>query len=127
MARELRALQRATPPWLPADARSEATLLADGFHGYQWTGPMRRAELVRDTVAQVERWQGLLNATRIPGAGAPLVHDTGGQRTKAWLALREGLLTASSFGNALGFWDAKGLLETWARARRRCAARCALG
>ncbi|KAK9817240.1 hypothetical protein WJX72_011650 [[Myrmecia] bisecta] len=42
----------------------------------------------------------------------PQQHGQGEQRTAEWRALRDGRLTASAFGNALGFWD-EGRVSLW--------------
>ncbi|KAK9819245.1 hypothetical protein WJX81_006301 [Elliptochloris bilobata] len=53
-------------------------------------------------------------AAAAAAAGAPkrAVMAEGDQRTAAWLALRETRLTASAFGNALGFWP-EGRVVLW--------------
>ena len=48
-----------------------------------------------------------------PPVGSARLVDTGGQGSPAWLSAREGLMTGSTFGNALGLRGERALSDFW--------------
>jgi len=126
-AQSLEALGRNTPPWLPRDA--PLGVLAAGFARYATLPPPQREAMVKDAAAVVERaleaWPAPARAPPAPppfkaapaaaAAGGVRMVETGGQRSQAWYQRRDTLLTASTFGNILGFWGEDRLHELWVR------------
>ena len=101
-------------------------MLAADFARYAALPPARREALVGEAAAVVARaldgWAALAprpppNAppSRPGDAPAARVLDTGGQRTQTWYQKRDALLTASTFGNILGFWGEDRLHQIWVR------------
>ncbi len=104
-------------------------MLAADFARYAALPPARREALVSEAAAVVARaldgWAMLAPRPQPPAgpiglrdAPAARVLDTGGQRTQTWYQKRDGLLTASTFGNILGFWGEDRLQELWVRPSR---------
>ena len=120
VASSLLDLTHASPRWLPPDCALGA--LAWGFMNYESKGGDERAALVAKALALLARLRVACHGAHldavpaaVPAAGAGSVGtlQTGGQRSAAWLAAREGLLTASQFGSVLGLHGAAKLQEAW--------------
>ena len=106
------------PPWLPANAA--VGNLAWSFMRYDSTPAELRPGVVSKAQATLQYLRAALRQQHSPGSPPPpgvshshVVLSTGGQRTAAWLAAREGLLTASQFGAVLGLHGPARQLEAW--------------
>ena len=132
-ATALQQLAAGPPPWLPRDA--PLGVLAADFARYAALPPPAREALVKDAAAVVARaldaWPSLSSSSSSPlprppprnaaAAGGVRMVETGGQRNATWYQKRDALLTASTFGNILGFWGEDRLHQLWVRFLRSLA------
>jgi hypothetical protein len=121
-------LAQEAPAWLPRDA--PLRVLAADFARYPSLPPPRREVLVAEAAAVVARaldgWAASAPPSARAAAGPAAANgvrmlDTGGQRSEAWFQKRDALLTASSFGNILGFWGEDRLHQIWVRPQSNLA------
>ena len=120
VASSLLDLAHSSPRWLPSDCALGA--LAWGFMNYEAKGVDERNALVAKALALLARLRVACHAAHldaVPAAVMPAASGsvetlhTGGQRSAAWHAARDGLLTASQFGSVLGLHGAARLQEAW--------------
>ena len=97
------------PLWLPGDAGLGNT--AFSFMSYDRLSPAQREMVVQHASAKLAALLAAASASAAPPRSRVL--DTGGQGSPEWLRQRDGLLTGSQFGTALGMRGSAALSDFW--------------
>jgi len=117
---QLSRLAEQPPPWLPPNAAVGAT--AGSFLRYDALSAPERAQVVCAAAAHAAQLRAAASAAAAAAAaaasgraavGSARLLASEGQGSAEWRRQREGLMTGSTFGTALGMWGERALLDFW--------------